>query len=141
MRLKHARDTQAGFTVTEMVIAAGIIVLTIAMFLGTFVMAEKSATLADARLKAVHFARRNMETLLTNTYTSAALSITNRPNWVTNYSVAAGITSLYVCGYAVTTSSYPTARIILLSNTWLDTRRGTTNSVIMATAVTSGFQY
>ena len=111
------------------------------MFVNSFVLARKEAQKADERIKAVHFARLNMETLLTNTYTSAALSITNRPNWVTNYSVAAGITSVYVCGYAVTTSTYSTARIILLTNTWRNVRTGATNSVTMATAVTSGFQY
>ena len=141
MRWERTRDPHAGFTMAEMVIAAGLIVLTIALFLQTFVMAQTSADLSDERLKAVHFSRMNMETLLTNTYVSAALSLTNRPNWTTNYSVREGVTSLYVCSYSVTTSAYSTARIILLTNTWCNKRSGRTNSVTVATAVTSGFQY
>ena len=139
--MKRVRDTQAGFTLAEMVIASGVIVLTIALFLSTFTLAQNAAQLADDRIKAVHFTRLNMEMLLTNVYSSTALSITNRPNWVTNFNVAAGVTSQYVCGYSVTTSAYSTARIIFVTNTWVNKRTAKSNSVMMATAVTSGFQY
>ncbi|MEI6563269.1 MAG: hypothetical protein WCO42_03055 [bacterium] len=141
MGIDRLSDMRAGFTLAEVVIAAGLMVLTITMFLSSFVQAQKSAKLVDERLKGVHFARLNMESLLTNTYTSTALSIANRPNWVTNTSLDEGVTSKYICGYAVTTSAYPTARIIILSNTWFSTRPARTSSVTVATAISSGFQY
>jgi len=141
MGLDRIRDSKAGFSLAEVVIAAGLMVLTITLFLNNFVQAQKSATLVDERTKAIHFTRLNMETLLTNTYYSNALRITNKVNWVTNFSIAQGITSSYACSYAVTTSDYPTARIIILSNTWYSTRPAKTNSVTVATAVSSGFQY
>jgi len=141
MGLDRIRHVQAGFTLAEIVIAAGLMVLTITLFLNAFVQAQKSATLANERIKGVHFARLNMETLLTNVYTSTALNIANKPNWVTNYSIAQGITSSYVCSYTVTTSTYSTAKIIILSNTWYSTRPAKTSSVTVATAISSGFQY
>ena len=141
MGLDHIRDTRAGFTMAEVVIAAGVMILTISLFLNSFVQAQKSAKLIDDRMRALHFARLNMETLLTNTYSSAALSIASKANWVTNCSIAQGITSQYVCGYAVTTSTYPTARIIIVSNSWYSTRPAKTSCVTVATAVSSGFQY
>ena len=137
----HANIKQAGFTLAEVVVAAGLMILTISLFLNSFVQAQKSAQLSNERIKAVHFARLNMEALLTNVYTSTALNIASNPNWITNLSIDQGVTSRYVCSYSVTTSAYSTARIIILSNTWQSTRPARTGSVTMATAVSSGFQY
>ena len=141
MSVDHIRNKRSGFAMAEVVIGAALMVLTITMFLSSFVQAQKSAELVDERMKAVHFCRLNMETLLTNTYSSTTLNLTNRPNWITNYNIAAGITSLYFCSYSVVTSVYPTARIIIVSNKWYSTRPTTTNYVTVATAISSGFQY
>ena len=141
MRGKCLSSSRAGFTLAEMVIAAGVIVVTITMYMMTFNSAQKSAEMVDQRVKAVHFARLNMEKLLTNTFSSAALSVTNRPSWITDYDIAENITSIYSSGYTITTSAYTTARIVTMSNWWFNKRAGRTNVVIMATAITSGFQY
>ena len=141
MQSKRMQDTRAGFTLAEVVVSSGVMLLTIGLFVNSFVLARREAQVADERMKAVHFARLNMETLLTNTYYSSALSITNRQNWVTNSSVVSGVTSVYVCGYTITTTAYSTARIITLTNVWVNKRSRRTNSVMVATAVSSGFQW
>ncbi len=129
------------FTLVEVLVALGLIVVTISLFLNSFVKARESALLADDRMKAVHFARMNLETLLTNTYSSSALSITNRPNWVVNQSISGGVTSYYYCSYSVVTGQYRNSRTILLTNSWYNQVSEKTNSVTMATTVCSGFQY
>jgi len=138
--MKFARRRE-GFTLAEVLISSVVVLMTIGLFVNTFVTAKRSALLADERIKAVHFARVNMETLLTNTYYSSALSFTNRPNWMTNYSVVGGITSRYVCSYGVRTGQYTTAKIIVMTNSWYSKLSEHTNSVTMATAVSSGFQW
>ena len=133
--------SNAAFTLVEILVALGLMMLTISLFMSSFVKARESALLADDRMKAIHFARMNLETLLTNSYASSNLAITNRPNWVTNYSVSAGITSLYYCSYSVVTGQYPKSRTILLTNSWYNVVAERTNAVTVATAVCSGFQY
>ena len=141
MQARRTRDPSRGFTVVEFVIAAAILLITIGLFGFTYLIAKKSSALADERIKALHYARINMETLLTNRYSSASLSVTNRANWMTNYDVLGASTTRFVCSYSVTTSAYTTARIILVTNTWYSTRSRSTNSITMATAVSSGFQW
>jgi type II secretory pathway pseudopilin PulG len=128
-------------TLIETVIAMAVALLTIALYVQTFARARSSAEQADDQIKAVHYTRLNMEMLLTNSYTSAALGITNRPNWVTNYSVSGNATTLYVCSYVVVTGAYPRSRVIMMTNRWLSLLSKKTNSTSMATAVCSGFQY
>ena len=132
---KHA------FTLVEVLVALALMVVTISLFLNSFVKARESAMLADDRMKAVHFARMNLETLITNTYSSSALSLTNRRNWVTNTSLSAGVTSLYYCSYSVVTGQYQKSKMIRLTNTWISSRSKKTNAVSLATTVCSGFQY
>ena len=136
---KRQFSYSAGFTLAEMVIASALIVMTITMYLLTFTVAQKSAELTDQYMKANHFARMNMEKLVTNSFVN--LPITNCPNWITDYDIAENVTSVYKSGYTITTSAYATARIVTMSNWWYSKRAGKTNVVIMATAVTSGFQY
>ena len=131
----------AGFTLVEILVALALMVVTITLFLNTFVKARDSAFLADDRMKAVHFARKNLETLLTNSYSSSRLSITNCPYWTTNYSIAAGSTCLYYCSYSVVTGQFSKSRTILLTNLWYDQVSRKTNSSALSTVVCSGFQY
>jgi len=133
--------TQDAFTLTEVLVALGLIVVTISLFLNSFVKARESAVLADDRMKAVHFARMNLEALLTNTYSSSNLNLTNRPNWTTNSSIAGGSTSLYYCSYSVVTGQYQYSKKILLTNSWITARSRKTNAVTLATSICSGFQY
>ena len=139
MRGKRQISVRDGFTLAEMVIAAGVIVMTITMYLLTFNSAQKSAELTDQYTKAVHFSRMNMEKLITNSF--ANLPVTNCPVWLTDYDIAENVTSIYKSGYTITTSAYATARIVTMSNWWYNNRAAKTNTIIMATAVSSGFQY
>lgn len=129
------------FSLVEVLVALALIVVTLSLFLNSFGKARESALLADDRMKAVHFARKNLETLITNTYASSSLSITNCRNWTTNMSVSAGVTSLYFCSYSVRTGQFARSRTILLTNFWYDPVSGKTNFSALSTAVCSGFQY
>jgi prepilin-type N-terminal cleavage/methylation domain-containing protein len=141
MSFRSAVSRRAGFTLPEVIIATTVVALTIGMFVRTFVVAERSTAIANERIKAVHLSRLNMETLLTNTYYSSALRVTNVVAWVTNVSIDGASTTRYVCGYSVRTSLYPTARIVALTNRWYSELSTRTNTVSVATAVSSGFQW
>lgn len=132
---------KAAFTLVEIVVSLALIAVTTSLFLHSFVKARESALLADDRMKAVHFARMNLETLLTNRYSHASLSLTVGKRGVTNASVSGGVTSLYFCSYSVVTGQYRTSRTILLTNSWYNIVSGKTNSVSLATSICSGFQY
>jgi len=135
------RSAKGAFTLVEVLVALVLIVVTISPFLRSFVKARESALLADDRMKAVHFARMNLETLLTNTYSSSNLSVTNRLNWATNCSVSGGAASYYYCSYSVVTGQYRNSRIIHLTNSWYNVVTKRTNAVSLSTAICSGFQY
>lgn len=139
LKIKSLNKSREGFTLTEVLVALGLIVVTISLFMNSFVKARESAMLADDRMKAVNFTRMNLETLLTNTYVN--LPVTNRPNWLTNSSISAGTTSLFFCGYSIITGQYVNSRQIRMTNTWTSARSRKTNAVTIATSVCSGFQY
>jgi Tfp pilus assembly protein PilV len=130
-----------GFTLAEVVIAAAVLLATLGAFLTAFVQARKTALIADERIKAVHFTRQNLETLLTNTYTSGDLGVTNRPAWTTNLDINGSVTTRYYCGYSVATGSLLTARIITVTNSWYSMAAKRTNSVSLSTIFCKGFQY
>lgn len=144
MKIRKSRNRQAGnagFTLVEVVLGAAVLLATLGAFLTAFVQARKTALIADERIKAVHFNRQNMETLLTNTYTSSALTLTNRPLWATNLDIVGTVTTRYYCGYSVTTGSLFTARILTVSNAWYSLAAKKTNTVSMTTVFCKGFQY
>lgn len=136
-----SRGSPDAFTLTEVLVALALLVVTISLFLNSFNKARQSAMLVDNRMRAINFARMNLETLLTNSYSSANISITNRPNWTTNVSISGGTTSQYFCGYAVVTGQFAKSRTILLTNSWYDLVARRTNTVSLSTAVCSGFLY
>lgn len=141
MRNNTMRTSRTAFSLVEVLVALALIVVTVSLFLNSFGKARESALLADDRMKAVHFSRKNLETLITNTYISSALSITNCRNWTTNMSVSAGVTSLYFCSYSVVTGQFTKSRTILLTNFWVDPVSDKTNFCALSTSFCSGFQY
>jgi type II secretory pathway pseudopilin PulG len=136
-----ALTAKSALTLVEVLVSLALIVMTTSLFLSSFGKARQSALLADDRMKAVHFARMNLETLLTNAYSSSNLSITNRRNWVTNSSLSGGVTSFYFCSYSVVTGQYKKSRTVFVTNSWYNLVSRKTNSVSLATSVCSGFQY
>jgi type II secretory pathway pseudopilin PulG len=141
MRNNTMRTSRTAFSLVEVLVALALIVVTLSLFLNSFGKARESALLADDRMKAVHFSRKNLETLITNTYASRALSITNCRNWVTNRSTSGSVTSLYFCSYSVVTGQFAKSRTILLTNFWVDPVSEKTNFSALSTVVCSGFQY
>jgi type II secretory pathway pseudopilin PulG len=135
------RTSRTAFSLVEVLVALALIVVTLSLFVNSFGKARESALLADDRMKAVHFSRKNLETLITNTYASRALSITNCRNWVTNTSVSGGVTSSFFCSYSVVTGQFAKSRTILLTNFWFDPVSNKTNFSALSTSVCSGFQY
>ena len=134
-------NTKTGFTVTECVI--GLLVLTLAMtgMVGSFLSAKQGGMLADDRLRALHFARGNLEMLTTNTYDSSLLDVGAHTNWVTNVSVNGRVTNTFICSYTVTTTTYFYAKNIVLTNRWYNPPMAQTATVSLATSISSGFHW
>lgn len=72
----HARRRrQHGFTLVEVVVASGILVLAGLSVLTSFSYARRTASRTENRLACMHIARQAMETLRTESYTASALSL------------------------------------------------------------------
>jgi len=57
-----------GFTLVEVVIAAALLILSLAAFTVSFVQSRRSAAIADNRLDAIHIARGQMESICSSNY-------------------------------------------------------------------------
>jgi len=66
------RESNAAFTMTEVVIAAILLLLSLSMLLATFVSSRSSVAITHNSLTAMKIAASDAEQLLTNTYTSIA---------------------------------------------------------------------
>jgi len=85
---QRGKMNKGAFTLVEVVIATALMILGLAVFLGTFVSAKRSAAISENRMDAVNDARIGMETLLSYKYASTQLNAGARMsvvNGVTNY--------------------------------------------------------
>lgn len=115
---KHAQGAKIGifaFTLVEVVIATALMILTLAAFVGAFVMAKKSATISANRIIAVHNARNEMEHILAGRYLDSALNAGAHTTDLVgiSYGVALVTNSLYVVKNINVTSKWvnPSANI------------------------------
>lgn len=115
-----------GFTLVEVVIASAIMALALLAFLGSFMMARHSTMLSENRMKAVHEARGEMETLLTLPYIAPEL----------NY----GTHSLSNGSYSVTTNAeYPSSvKDIFITVTWVNPMSTVTSTVSVSGSLCAG---
>lgn len=133
---KHEHSGKMGtpaFTLVEVVIATALLIMALALFLGTFVSAKRSAVIADNRLKAVHNARTVMETALSYLYLDTNLN--NGLHWMTNVTLP-GVTSRY--DVATVTQGVIVVKNIYVTNSWTNPGTRTTSTVSLAGSI--GFE-
>lgn len=121
-----------GFTLVETVIATALLILSLALFLGTFVQARRSAAIADHRLDAVNNARLGMENLLACKYASTQLNSGSRT------SVVAGVTNYYSVS-VVTQTPGIVVKNIALTNRWVNPMTRATSTVSLAVSMSEEF--
>ena len=124
-------STQA-FTLVEVVIATALLITTLALFLGTFVSAKRSAVIADNRMEAIQNARSNMEILVSSAYLSTSLSNGVHAFTGTVSSVPANIS--YFVAIETQTPSV-VVKNIYLTNCWINPGSGITSAVSLVGSV------
>jgi|GEM_PF-1391222 len=90
-----------GFTLVEVVVAAALLILSLAAFTVSFVQSRRSAAISDNRLEAIHTARDKMETLGSYLYTASELSAGTH-NFSNGFYTVSNNTSARVKDIAVT---------------------------------------
>jgi len=122
---KQCKEMSVGaFTLVEVVVAMALMILTLAAFIGAFVMAKKSAVKSENRMEAVHNARNVMEQLLTRTYTNVGMSPIIRVSNVT---------------YSVVEVVYPQYKIknIMVTSKWVNPAGGITSIFVLTGSISS----
>ena len=120
------------FTLVEVVVAAALMVLTLAAFAGAFVMAKKSAVISENRMEAVHNARMAMETFLSYPYASTQLNVGART------SVISGVTNY--CYIAIVTQNPGiVVKNIYVTNRWVNPATRMTSTVSLAVSMSEEF--
>lgn len=126
---------KAGFTLIEVVIAMALLIMSLALFLGTFISARRSAAIADKRLEAIHGARQVMETLLSGIY------VFDFPPTNGDRSLSDGYHTSSVAGVSYTVVTVQTQGIIVqdiyLTNYWVNPGGKITSTVSLAGSVSS----
>ena len=132
------KTIRGAFTLVEVVVAAALMILALAMFMGTFVSSKRSAVIADNRMDAVQNARTVMETALSYKYDDPGLS--NGLHWTTN-ATTPGVTSCY---YVATVTQAPgnfTVKNIYLTNTWVNPGNIITSTISLAGSISYELHY
>ena len=115
------------FTLVEVIVATALLIMTLAVFVGTFVMAKKSAVISENRMEAVHVARKQMEQLLACTYLDSCLGAGAHTTDV------AGVRY----GVAIITNSQYTVKNISMTSTWVNPANTLTSMVVLTGSMSS----
>ena len=133
---KHEQSgkmSKRAFTLVEVVVAVALLITALALFLGTFVSAKRSAVIADNRLKAVQNARTAMEIALSYKYDDPQLS---NGMHSTNL-VISGVTNYYY--YFVVTNVTQAPNIVVkniyVTNSWTNPATKMTSTVSLAGSI------
>jgi len=122
--------SKKGFTLTEVVIASAILLLSLSALIGTVVMFKRYTFMASNRLEALHEARDHMETLLSLSYSHTSLYI--------NTHAFAFSTGKYGGSYTVSSNaSYPGIKDISLTVNWTNPIGTMTSSVTINSSISS----
>ena len=118
------------FTLVEVVVSVALLIMALALFVGTFVSAKQSAVMTDNRLQALQNARTVMESALSHLYGDTQLSI--GLNSVTN-EMMPGVTSYY---YVATFTQSPIlVKNIYVTNQWTNATTRMTSTVSLAGSI------
>jgi type II secretory pathway pseudopilin PulG len=116
---------QAGLTLVEVVIAAALLILSLAAFTTSFVQSRRSAAIADNRLEAIHVARQQMETICSSNYT--ALSV----------GTCVFSSGVYTGSYTVSSNTTARVKDIVVTINWVNPLGKATSTVSLASSVSA----
>ena len=102
------------FTLVEVMVAAALLIMTLALFGGTFVLIERLAMNANPRLNAIQNARTAMETALSYRYNDTQLS----NGYHSQSIVISGVTNSYSYYVATITQTPILVKNIYVTNQW-----------------------
>lgn len=121
-----------GFTLVEVVIGLALLVISLAMFLGGFVQAKRSAVIADGRMDTVHNARLAMETFLSYPYAATQLNVGAKTL------IVSGVTNF--CSVAIVTQNPGiVVKNICVTNRWVNPFTKRTSAVSLAVSMSQEF--
>ena len=123
---------QGAFTLVEVAIATTLMILVLALFLGTFVAAKRSAVICDQRMDAINHARMAMESLLACKYASAQLATGARAL------VVEGVTNYYYVAIVTQTPGI-VVKNISVTNYWVNPANRSTSSVSLVVSMSEEF--
>ena len=112
-----------GFTLVEVMIATVLLILSLSVFIVSFVQSTRSGVIADNSLDAVHKARETMETLFASSYSSTGLTIGT-------HTIANGF-------YTVSNNAISNVKDIMLTLKWINPGSSITSSVTLAGSISS----
>jgi len=124
---QNGKASRCAFTLVEVVVATALMILTLAAFIGAFVMAKKSAVISENRLETVHDARSQMEKLLVCPYLDSRLNVGAHTTEM------AGVRY----GVVVITNSQYTVKNISMTSTWVNPANTITSIVVLTGSMSS----
>ena len=124
--------SKGSFTLVEVVVATALLIMALALFLGTFVSAKRSAVISDNRMDAVENARSNMEILVSSVYLSTSLS-----NGVHSFTGTVSSVPNNISYSVVTVTQTPgiVVKNIYLTNRWINPGTKLTSTVSLVGSV------
>ena len=132
-KFKQSREmSRTAFTLVEVMVATALLILTLALFLNSFVAAKRSVVISDQRMVAIQNARSNMEMLVSSAYLSASLS--NGGHSVTG-TVSIVPTNISYSVTTVTQTPSIVVKNVYLTNRWVNPGSGITSTVSLAGSV------
>lgn len=127
-----AKMSKGAFTLVEVVIATGLLIMALALFLQSFVSAKRSAVMSDQRMEAIENARSNMEVLVSSSYLSTSLS--NGAHSFTG-TVSTQPTNISYSVAIVTQTPSIVVKNIYLTNKWIISGTKMTSTVSLVGSV------
>ena len=121
--MKEDKNITTGFTLVEVVVAAALLILSLAAFTVSFVQSRRSVAIADNRLDAIHTARDKVETLGSYLYTASELS--------------AGTHNFSNGLYTVSNNTAARVKDIVVTIRWVNPMGKITSTVSLANSVSS----
>jgi len=112
-----------GFTLVEVLVAAALLILSLAAFTVSFVQSRRSVAISDNRLDAIHTARDKMETLGSYPYAASELS--------------AGTHNFSNGFYMVSNNTSARVKDIVVTINWINPLGKITSTVSLAGSVSS----
>ena len=126
--------SRGAFTLVEVVIATALLIMALALFVGTFVAAKRSAVISDNRMEAIGNARSNMEILVSSAYLSTSLS-----NGMHSFTAPMTNVPVSISYFVATVTQTPSIVVknIYLTNRWINPGSGSTSTVSLVGSISS----